>query len=229
MTGKGRKIFGAISGVIGIVFYIAALAALRLGPQELLAIRDGSHKSGAVFTGIGLLILSLSLILIGRLLFGNGGHKRSRTAAAFALAALPLEKLLLFGLRWYVVCMSELSGKIAQIFVRNTGVLEGILMVGTLVGGLLAVLSRRASEYGDNIPGKAETQLKSGFLGMLGMAGYDICDVILTSYDGVKTAILVFESDAAWKDAVERGIDQEIVAACKKVEPGYAYTFEAKE
>ena len=60
------------------------------------------------------------------------------------------------------------------------------------------------------------------------MAGYDICDVIITSYDGVKTAILVFESEEAWNDAVERGIDREIVAACKGTLPDYDFRFEAK-
>lgn len=226
MNRNMRKWFGGAFGASGGIMYVFGAIFLS-GVRERL-FGEGNLWTGMTLAGIFLLAVSAASILIGRAVFGDGGHGKSRTAVAIALALIPAEKLLLFLLRCYIARASDLTGRIAEIFVRNTGFLEAVLAIATLAIGIFFAATRRTSEYGEKSPDGAESQARAGLLGMLGMAGYDICDVIITSYDGVKTAILVFESEEAWNDAVERGIDREIVDACKGTLPDYDFRFEAK-
>lgn len=224
-----RKIVAVISGAVAVIGYITACVTLSgLSSDDLIAIYAGRRSPSAIWTGIGILILSAVLILLGRSLFGGDGHGKSRSALAITLATIPVQKLLLFGLKYYILCASDLTKKIAEMFVHNTGILEVVLALLSLGIGLFVAVTKRAVEYGEKPLSEAENNVKAGLLGMLGVAGYDIVDVILTSYDDQKTAILIFESDDAWKKAIEKGYDQEILAACRSAEPDYDYRFEAR-
>lgn len=220
-TSPLRKVIAALIGAAGLILYILTSPSIESGNSSLFQIP-------AVILDVVLLILSAGMILSGRALFGSDGHRESRNALAITLATLPIQKLLLFGLKYYVGNVSELSPNISKMFVHNTGVLQVVLALFSLGVGIFTAVTKRAVEYSDRPLGKAESSAKAGLLGMLGMAGYDICDVILTSYDGQKTAILIFESEEAWNLAVEKGYDQEILAACRSAEPDYEYRFEAK-
>lgn len=228
-TNNLRKISGVLAGVAAIILYILGFSTLSgISQDQMRAIHAGNGSATPFLLGAVYLILASALFLVGRVLFGADGHPKSRTAAAITLATLPIQKLLLTGLKYYITCFSDLSKKISEMFVHNTGFLEIVLIVLSLGVGVFAAASKRVGEYGTRSDSKVESNVKAGLLGMLGMQGYDIADVILTTYDGQKTAILIFESEAAWDLAIEKGYDQEILAACQAAEPDYDYRFEYK-
>ncbi len=228
-TNRLRKCFGVLLGLCAAALYVRGFFALSgITQDQMRAIHAGSGSLTPILLDAFLLILASGLFLVGRVLFGSDGHTKSRNAAAITLATLPIQKLLLTGLKYYVTCLTDLSKKISEMFVRNTGFLEIVLIVLSLAIGGFAAASKRVGEYGTRSDSAAESNVKAGLLGMLGMQGYDIADVILTTYDGKKTAILVFEDEAAWDLAIEKGYDQKILAACQSAEPGYDYRFEYK-
>lgn len=238
-----RKLLTAIFyGAATVSFFAGVVTLGRISSRGLLILRDGYDPlPGEIWEGplpmtllqkgMILLALCLGLILSARLMMSKGNHTKSRNRLTLTLALLPTEAAAFFGLRYYVKCLSSLSSdRMKEVFLNNSVILEVVMMILTLSIGLIAVLSARSGEGigSQKALSKDETRIKAGLMGALNAGGYDICDLILTQYDGKKVAILIFDSQEAFDLAVEKGYDEEIRAACRRMEPEYEYRFEAR-
>lgn len=238
-----RKPLSALIGVAAIVSFFAGITSLgAISSNELLILRDGYHPAdGEVYEGLlpgklllyGMILLALclGLILAVRLVMGGGDHKKSRNRMTLIFALLPTEGAAFFGLRYYVKCLSSISSdRMKDVFINNSVILEVVVMILTVAVGLFASMSARSGEISSAQErlSKDESRIKAGLMGALNAGGYDICDLIVTQYDGKKVIILIFDSQEAWDLAVEKGYDEEIRSSCSRMEPDYEYRFEAR-
>lgn len=238
-----RKLLSALIGAAAIVSFFAGAVTLgSISSDGLLILRDGYRPVPGVIregplpgdvlqSGLILLALCLVLLIAGRAVLGGGDHKKSRNRMTLVFALLPAEVAAFFGLRYYVKCFSSLSSeRMKEIFLNNSRILEVVVLILTLAIGLFAALSARSGEVSGAKESlkRDENRIKAGLMGALNAGGYDICDLIVTRYDGKKVIILLFDSQEAWDHAVEKGYDEEIRTACIRMEPDYEYRFEAR-
>lgn len=165
-------------------------------------------------------VLSVAAVFPGVLGLCGRTHLRSALSGAISLALLPIERAVMLALRYYVYCRSSISSSaIRERFVSNSYTLEAVLLALTLLFGLLAFFSKRASEY----DGPAGVMSKSNKLRMRALeaanrAGFDVSDIVLTSYDGEKTAVIIFDEGRVPTDGEAVG---RLFGILSSVLPGY--------
>ena len=101
----------------------------------------------------------------------------------------------------------------------NSYTLEAVLLALTLLFGLLAFFSKRASEYDGRagVTSKSE-KLRMNALEAANRAGFDVSDIVLTSYDGEKTAVIIFDEGRVPTDGEAVG---RLFGILSSVLPGY--------
>lgn len=164
--------------------------------------------------------LSIAAVFPGVLGFCGRAHLRSALSGAISLALLPVERAVMLALRYYVYCRSSVSSTaIRERFVDNSYTLEAVLLTLTLIFGVLAFFSKRASEYDGRTAVTAKSEkLRMNALEAVNRAGFDVADIILLSCGREKTAVILFDEGRAPTDEDTVGRLFEILSS---VLPGY--------
>lgn len=150
---KLKRALGIAALTLGAALYIISFSLST--PFDIDIFRDVASGNGisanlrkrliisAIFGGAACL-----LFLVGAPTAFGRRHRRSSRAVAISLALLPIERAAMLWVRYYVYCLSSVSSRaIRERFVTNSGTLEWIVIVLTLVLGVIAFASRHAKEY----------------------------------------------------------------------------------
>jgi hypothetical protein len=191
-------------------------------------ISDASKRK-LIFAALSALFAAVSATL--SMIFISGrGHRPSVTAGAVALSLIPVWRLISIAMRIYMFCGSSIGSEgIRERFVKNSGALEVIGLLLIAVIGAVAFFSRRANEYGDDLrPGGTLDKKRERTLAALTAKGYRLTGLILTVYDGEKTAIAIYKDDADYAaDEGKCGNPADALAEeMKTLLPGYAVEIE---
>ncbi len=139
-------------------------------------------------------LLAIPCAVLSMIFISGRGHRGSVAAGAVTLSLIPLWRLFSIFIRWQVFCRSSIGSEgIRERFVKNSFSLEVIVILLIVGIGAVAFFSRRASEYGDSLKvGGKQGKKRERTLAGLSAKGYLVSDLILTVYDGRKTAIAIY-------------------------------------
>ena len=219
------KVLSLISLLIFAVLLIAAYASSsvmtgsvfrRLAAGGRLNARERADIMRAAICGL----LSVAAVFPGVLGLCGRTHLRSALSGAISLALLPIERAVMLALRYYVYCRSSISSSaIRERFVGNSYTLEAVVLTLTLLFGMLAFFSKRATEYDGRAGSTAKSdRLRMKALEAVNRAGFDVADIVLTSYDGEKTAVIIFDEGREPTDGEAVG---RLFGILSSVLPGY--------